>query len=162
LVAAPRLRREDLTRALEERRAVQATLMRSTIHTVSAEDYPLFAAGLRKARREWWQRVAGRNLGDFDMAQAIVPLRERLERGPARTEELKALLVADGAPAIAWQGVGLWLDLVRVPPSVAGTWRYEAGAVRVSPFEPISAEVRHELDREAQALAFFHAEVGDR
>jgi Winged helix DNA-binding domain len=94
--------------------------MRSTIHTVSAEDYSLFAVGLRSPRREWWLRVAGRSLGGFDMARAIVPLRARLEQGPARTEELKALLVANGAPAAAWQGVGLWLDLVRIPPS--GTW----------------------------------------
>jgi winged helix DNA-binding protein len=113
-------RREDLTKALEERQAVQATLMRSTIHTVSAGDYPLFAMGLRRARREWFQRVASRSLGAFEMAQAVAPLRERLERGPARTDELKALLTASGAPAVAWQGVGLWLDLVRVPPS--GTW----------------------------------------
>src|ERR1700730_19473460 len=77
-------RREDLTRALEERRAVQATLMRSTIHTVSAGDYPLFAVGLKRARREWFQRVASRNLGDFDMARAVAPLHEPLARGPAR------------------------------------------------------------------------------
>ncbi len=114
-------RREDLTRALEDRRAVQGTLMRSTIHTVSAEDYPLFAAGLGKARREWWLRVARRNLGNLDMATAVVPLRKRLEEGPARTDELKSLLPAAGAQrSIAWQGVGLWLDLVRIPPS--GTW----------------------------------------
>jgi Winged helix DNA-binding domain len=113
-------RREDLTRALEDRRAVQATLMRSTIHTVSAEDYWLFAAGVREGRREWWLRAAARNLVGVDMAEAACPLRRRLEQGPARTDELKALLAASGAPAVTWQGVGLWLDLVRIPPS--GTW----------------------------------------
>src|ERR1700704_3921455 len=77
-------RREDLTKALEARRAVQATLMRSTIHTVSAAHHPLFAAGLRAARREWWLRVAGRNLGGVDMEEAVAPLRKRLEEGPAR------------------------------------------------------------------------------
>jgi len=259
-------RREDLTRALEERHAVQATLMRSTIHTVSAGDYPLFAVGLKRARHEWFQGVASRNLGDFDMARAVDPLRERLIQGPARTGELKALLAAHGAPAVAWQGVGLWLDLVRIPPSgtweqrradlyglaeswlqpstpsveegmehlvrrylggfgpatlndvagwagvpiaevgpavlstsntppcgygssrlcrilaeahrklvfdvrmpfstptflvdgaVAGSWRYEDGAVRLSPFEPLSPRARRELEREAEALAAFHAD----
>jgi hypothetical protein len=111
-------RREDLTLALEERRAVQATLMRSTIHTVSAEDYAPLAAGLRTARRQWWLRASG--LGNLDMTRAVEPLRIRLEQGPARAGELKQLLVASGAPAVAWQGAGLWLDLVRVPPS--GTW----------------------------------------
>jgi hypothetical protein len=30
------------------------------------------------------------------------------------------MLAAGGMPAIAWSGLGLWLDMVRVPPS--GTW----------------------------------------
>ena len=50
-------RRDALTRALEQRRAVQATLMRATIHVVSARDFPLFAAAIRNGRREWWLRV---------------------------------------------------------------------------------------------------------
>lgn len=45
-------RREALTRALHQRRVVQATLMRVTIHMVSARDFPLFIAGVRKGRRE--------------------------------------------------------------------------------------------------------------
>src|SRR5438132_6051459 len=46
--------RVALTRALERRTVVQGTLMRVTIHLVSARDFPLFAAGVRQARREWW------------------------------------------------------------------------------------------------------------
>jgi hypothetical protein len=37
--------RNELTRALERRRAVQATLMRTTIHLVSAGDYPCSSTG---------------------------------------------------------------------------------------------------------------------
>ena len=40
----------DLTKALEDRRAVQGTMMRITIHLVSAGDYPLVAAGTRPSR----------------------------------------------------------------------------------------------------------------
>ena len=44
--------RDDLTRALERRRAVQGTLMRSTIHLVSPHDYWSFQAGVgRRAAR---------------------------------------------------------------------------------------------------------------
>jgi hypothetical protein len=39
----------DLTKALEDRRAVQGTMMRITIHLVSAGDYPLVAAGRGRA-----------------------------------------------------------------------------------------------------------------
>jgi hypothetical protein len=49
--------RDALTKALEQRRVVQATLMRGTIHMVSAADYPLFAEGIRRGRRKWWLGV---------------------------------------------------------------------------------------------------------
>ena len=55
-------RRDDLTRALEDRRAVQATLLRVTIHIVSAADYPPLTEAVRAARREWWTRTVRRDL----------------------------------------------------------------------------------------------------
>src|SRR5688572_21364068 len=44
--------RDALTRALERRTAVQGTLMRVTIHLVSAREFWLYALGVRRARRE--------------------------------------------------------------------------------------------------------------
>jgi Winged helix DNA-binding domain len=46
-------RREDLTRALERRSVVNATLMRSTIHVVSKRDYWPLAVAIRAPQREW-------------------------------------------------------------------------------------------------------------
>ena len=113
-------RRAALTDALVNREAIQGTLMRSTIHMVSNADYPVLLAGVRSARREWWLRVVRHQLHGIDMETVASIGREHLERGPARTAELKALLAAKGIPAIAWSGLGLWLDMIRVPPS--GTW----------------------------------------
>jgi hypothetical protein len=113
-------RREELTRALEQRRAVQATLLRSTIHVVSARDYPLLAEAIRRTRREWWSRVQQHQADGLDMEAVAALLRERLADGPRRQAELTRLLAAEGLPRVAWSGAGLWLDLVRVPPS--GTW----------------------------------------
>jgi len=113
-------RREALTRALEERRAVQATLMRVTIHIVSTRDHPLFVEGIRSSRRAWWSRVQRAQAEGVDMEAVAALLREHLASGPRRQAELAALLAAEGFPKIAWSGAGLWLDLVRVPPS--GTW----------------------------------------
>ena len=48
--------RDSLTRGLEGRRVIQATLMRSTIHLVAAGDYWPFALAVREARRESWLR----------------------------------------------------------------------------------------------------------
>jgi hypothetical protein len=112
--------RDDLTRALEDRRAVQATLLRVTIHIVSAADYPPFTEAVRAARREWWTRAFRRAVGEVDMEAAAALVRERLADGPARQAELTRLLADHGYPKAVWTGVGLWVDLVRVPPS--GTW----------------------------------------
>jgi Winged helix DNA-binding domain len=111
--------RDALTGALVERRAVQATLLRSTIHLVSAGDHPLFAAAVRAGRQAWWLRVQ-RQADGLDMEAVAALLRRHLADGPRRQAELVALLADAGFPRVAWAGAGLWLDLVRVPPS--GTW----------------------------------------
>jgi Winged helix DNA-binding domain len=113
-------RRESLTRALEQRRVVQATLLRATIHIVSARDHPLFIAGIRRSNREWWGRVQRKEVEDVDMDAVAARLRELLAAGPRRASELKDILIADGFPPRAWSGAGMWLEMVRVPPS--GTW----------------------------------------
>ena len=77
-----RFRREALTRALEQRRVVQATLMRVTIHMVSAGDFPLFAAAIRKGRRGWWLRVHADQLRSIDMTAVAAQVRALLRSGP--------------------------------------------------------------------------------
>ena len=107
-------RRDDLTKALWDRTVVQATLMRTTIHIVSRREFCLYAAGIRRARRAWALRVAGRDTDEAAMVGTAERLREALKVGPRSVKELGGL--ADGF-------VGnhtVWLDLVRVPPS--GTW----------------------------------------
>jgi winged helix DNA-binding protein len=110
------LERDVLTRALEQREIVQATLMRSTIHLVSRADYWPFALATRSARRESWARAMRGGPSGRAMAGAARTLRARLDGGGTITrKELDALLGKDRARV-----VGLWIDLVRVPPS--GTW----------------------------------------
>jgi Winged helix DNA-binding domain len=107
--------RGALTGALERRAVVQATLMRTTIHLVSREDYWPFAVAVRRARREWSQRARSDGLTARELAGAARTLRRRLRDGPLRRKEIEELL---GKPRATM--VGLWLDMVRVPPS--GTW----------------------------------------
>jgi hypothetical protein len=106
--------RDGLTRALERRTAVQATLLRSTIHLVSARDYWPFAVAVRDARRQWYLRVH-RARNESELVDAAEEVRRRLADGPLRRAELVEPLGTE-----LWNGVGLWLSLVRVPPS--GTW----------------------------------------
>jgi hypothetical protein len=112
--------RESLTRALEQRLVVQGTLMRSTIHIVSARDFVLFAPGVTPDRRDWWLRVVRHQADGLDMDKVARLFRKRLLLGPTRATDLRELLSAEGLPPIAWSGAPHWIDMVRVPPS--GTW----------------------------------------
>lgn len=109
------VRREDLTRALEDRSVVQGTLMRVTIHLVSRADYWPLALAVREARRALWLRATRHAVGAEDMAAAAAVLRERVREAPMRRPEIDTLVGRDRSI-----GVGLWEDFVRVPPS--GTW----------------------------------------
>jgi hypothetical protein len=109
-----------LTAALERRRAIQATIMRATIHTVSASDYWPMTAGVRRIRREWFAGAGRREIASLDMDAAADATREELADGPLSMKELTARLEARGIPSVAAKWVGMWVDLVRVPPS--GTW----------------------------------------
>ena len=106
-----------LTRALERRRAVQATLMRSTIHVVSAQDFWLFSEGIGPSREQWWLRTHGTDeAARADLGAVRAQLRSELAGRTWRRDELAQLLEAHGSTI--WSGV--WVPLVRVPPS--GTW----------------------------------------
>jgi hypothetical protein len=113
-------RRDALTEALVDRRVVQATLMRATIHVVSARDFPLLAAAIRRARRDWWVRVQSRALAGVDLDELGSRVRAHLADGALRQTELMGRLEHDGFPNAAANGMGIVIDLVRVPPS--GTW----------------------------------------
>jgi hypothetical protein len=108
------LERDALTRALERRSVIQASLMRATIHLVSRRDFWPLAVAIRRGRRAWWLRV---NPGsDSRSLQASArKLRRFLADGPRRWKEVEELV---GKPQS--RGLGIYVDLVRVPPS--GTW----------------------------------------
>jgi winged helix DNA-binding protein len=106
--------REDLTRALERRTVIQASLMRATIHLVSKRDYWPLTLAIRAAQRAWWLRVRRPQPTERELERAARALRKLLADGPRPHKELTEI-VGQG-----WGMVGPWLDLVRVPPS--GTW----------------------------------------
>jgi hypothetical protein len=113
---------DNLTRALERRRVVQGTLLRSTIHLVSAGDYWAFALGSRAARRAGWLRFDKKRLSDADMTGAAEEVRAALAGRTGHRDELLALARKRDPerPTHLWNGLSAWVELVRVPPS--GTW----------------------------------------
>jgi Winged helix DNA-binding domain len=113
--------RPALTQALEQRRVIQATLMRVTIHMVSARDYHLFSAGVRAARQTWWRAMSRTHgLSDISLDDVAASIRSALAHGPRRRAQLVAALEEAGFDKALWNAVGLWVDMIRVPPS--GTW----------------------------------------
>jgi hypothetical protein len=111
-----RFERDDLTRLLERHRVVQGWLMRTTIHLVSRRDYWPFALAVREARRAWWLKVQRDSPTAEQFSAHAERLRARLAQdGPMRRAEVEELLGREAA-----RGIGLWIDLVRAPPS--GTW----------------------------------------
>ena len=108
------LERVALTRALERKTVIQATLMRATIHLVSRGDYWPLQTAIQDGLREWWVRVARaderRLRANAERARAF------LADGPRRWAEIEEEL---GGREEA-RGIFTWLPLVRVPPS--GTW----------------------------------------
>jgi DNA glycosylase AlkZ-like len=107
-------RRDDLTRALERRSVVQATLMRATIHVVSKRDYWPFAVAVRAPQRAWWLRAQRPQPTERELERKAAELDVLMADGPRRHEELVQVV------GRSWGMVGPWLELVRVPPS--GTW----------------------------------------
>ena len=107
-------RGDDLTRALERRSVVQATLMRQTIHLVSKRDYWPLALAVRASHREWVLRVRKPPRHERELERTAGEMRAALADGPRRYDELDEITKG------RWHDVGPWLELVRVPPS--GTW----------------------------------------
>ena len=141
--------RDDLTRALERRTVAQGTLMRSTIHRGPARAYWPLAVAVRDGRRESWLRGRRGRPGAAALAAAASRLRPKLANGPLRAADIDELLGKELS-----RGVGLWLDLVRAPPS--GTWErrradlYAAaedwlGPAEVDPEEALDHLVRRYL-----------------
>ena len=149
-------RRDDLTRSLERRTVVNATLMRGTIHVVSKRDFWPFAVAVRTAQLEWWLRV--RKVGKPELEKSADALRGFMAGGPRTYDEL-AKIAGPG-----WDLAGFWPELVRMPPS--GTWEQRRahlfelaerwiGAEDVSPDEALDHLVRRYLG------AFGPASVAD-
>lgn len=108
--------RDDLTAAYGGGGVVQGTLMRGTIHAVSASDYHPFVAAIAGDQRAWAQRI---HRGDAGERETVVArIRTALSGRAVPRKELMALL--EGVDPSVTQAIDTDAELLRVPPS--GTW----------------------------------------
>ena len=159
----------DLERALADRTVVKATVMRGTLHLLSAREFPFYATATAAARSDLWRNPKLEAGIDLDRLEA------RLLRYTAKTprtfDEL-AEFIADAAPGDRDRQRYLIRRLVfnrgavvHTPPS--GTWRhfrtggYIAGRSWVTGWhEPAVAEATDHVVRRHLA-AFGPATVDD-
>jgi hypothetical protein len=110
---------EALTRALQGRRVVKATLMRGTLHLVSADDYLAYSPALQPALDVLWRRYApdaGRD--DYEqLARATLEFATEPRTGPELRDFVASLLgVEPGAAENVWWRIRTNAPLLRLPP----------------------------------------------
>ncbi len=106
-------RKEQLTRALERRQVVKATLMRMTLHMVSARDYPYFASAWLPAAQESTPRVGAEKIAELS------GLVHAASAKPVTHGELEAIAAEELGGR--WR-VRFLAPLLHLPPS--GAWRF--------------------------------------
>jgi hypothetical protein len=108
-------RKEQLTRALEQRRVVKSSLFRITLHITSARDYPYFVAVWLRAAQETTPGVTSEKIAELSRLVNAAAMKR-----PITHEELEAM-AAQGMGGFRWRTRTL-APLIHLPP--AGTWRF--------------------------------------
>ncbi len=122
-------RREELTRLIEDRQVVRATLMRSTLHLMTADDYLLLRPALQPALTRSMNSLTGKRIEGLDIDRLVGAARAYFEEGPRTFAGLRTLL-SELEPerdqsALAYV-VRTQLPLVQVPSG--GPWGYSGKA----------------------------------
>jgi Winged helix DNA-binding domain len=115
--------RGDLIRLIEQRRVVRATLMRATLHLMTARDYLLLRPALQPALTRSLRSIAGKRLEDLDLDRLVAAARTSVEEAPRTFTELRGLLSGmepDRDPSALVYLVRTHLPLVQTPPG--GIW----------------------------------------
>lgn len=116
---------KHLTRALEDRTIIKASLMRWTLHLLSARDYPYFVPIITDSRTAGWRNIAAK--AGLDVPALHAKLLEFASE-PRTQKEMKDYLNEqvphdkDFDLRILWHTASSLGGLVHKPPS--GTWRY--------------------------------------
>jgi hypothetical protein len=121
--------REDLTRLLQRRQVVRATLMRGTLHLMSAKDLVLLRAALQPMLSAGMQAILRDRARTFDMDGLLAAARECFEEKPRTFDDLRGLLLKrfpKGDERAMGYAVRTHLPLVQLPTDA--TWGFPASA----------------------------------
>ena len=125
---------EELTRLMQERLVVRATLMRATLQLMSAEDYLLLRPALQPALTRSMRSITGKRLDGVDVDRLVGAAREFFEEEPRTFADLRPLLSGlepDRDQSVLAYAVRTQLPLVQVPSG--GVWGYSGKAPFTTP-----------------------------
>jgi hypothetical protein len=162
--------RGELSQALETREVVRGTLMRSTVHIVSARDFRALRAVLQNVmERHFGSSPFAKRIVGVDRGELLAAGRELVEREPAGTADLARALGPrwpHADPESLAYAIRFLLPLVQVPPR--GLWPVRKGASRAKVTtierwtgEPLPAEPPVEETIRRYLAAFGPATVPD-
>ena len=86
-------KREDLARAIEERKIVKATLMRATLHLCTADDYLRFRTTLQPMLTGARETIVKQRGGEFDSKQLLAEARRYIGEEPRTFAEISDWVV---------------------------------------------------------------------
>jgi hypothetical protein len=117
--------RTDLTSLLEQRQVVRATMMRSTLHLMTADDYLLLRPILQPALTRALHAFFAKQAKGVDVNPFVSAARAYVEEQPRTFVELRAKLTElfpNIDPALMAYVVRTHLPLVQIPPG--GVWGF--------------------------------------
>jgi hypothetical protein len=121
--------REDLTRSLARREVVRATMMRGTLHLVTANAYQCLRAAIQPVLSQAMAQVLRGRADALDIEEVVAEARRYFEQEPRTFEELRDHLLSlhpKGDERAMGYAVRMHLPLVQVPADT--TWGYPGTA----------------------------------
>jgi hypothetical protein len=120
---------DELRRAYHDRSAVRATMMRSTLHLMSASHYLSFRAPLQPMLSNAFRGVMRQRANDLDLDELVKRARDHFAKGPSTFGDLRSAL-ANQFPDLDERAMGyavrLHLPLVMVPDD--SSWSFPANS----------------------------------
>ncbi len=115
--------RDELTRLIEQKQVVRATMMRHTLHVVTAEDYLRWRQAIQPALTRGWQTITKTRLQGLDVERVVETARTYVAEQPRTFVEVRDLLAKlepERDPSALAYTARTFLPLIQMPP--AGNW----------------------------------------
>lgn len=121
--------REDLLGPLQRRELVRASMMRGTLHVVSARDYVRLRAAIQPVLARGMKSILRERAGAFEVSALVASARAYFDEEPRTFTELRDFLMTlhpDGDERAMGFAVRMNLPLVQVPTDAA--WGFPAAS----------------------------------